>query len=132
MTGTACWTLRVPGGATLTLAAGLLRRIEPVAEVVPVPLAPPVVRGIAEAGGRVVTLLDLAADDGARAAAAVEGGLALLLAPPLEHLAVFAPEGTRVDPPGAVPAGDRDASAPWTLARIEALVARACREASRR
>jgi hypothetical protein len=96
--------LRTDAGA-LQLPVGLLARVEPLDELVAVPRAPEGVAGLAEVGGRVVTLLDPAGWSGPVDApgAGLAGGRglprsALLLAPPFGHLALLVPAGAALGP----------------------------------
>jgi hypothetical protein len=93
--------LETASGLALALDIALVGRLEPVAQVVPVPGAPPGIVGLAEVRGRPVTLLDpavcapLAAASG-EAPDPPRG--ALRLARPWEHLAFARAASTRVRP----------------------------------
>jgi purine-binding chemotaxis protein CheW len=54
------WALFRAGGARLAVAAERTHRFVYVGSTVPVPLAPPSVLGVANAGGKLVTVLDVA------------------------------------------------------------------------
>jgi purine-binding chemotaxis protein CheW len=78
-----------------------VREVVPVEHVHPVPLAPPNVLGLLNVRGQVLTLLHTAGLLGLVTRDTAVRGLALVLAPPLQNLALFVQ--ARVD---IAPAGD--------------------------
>ncbi len=68
-----------------------VREISPAGRIAPVPLAPPVVRGITNWRGRVITLIDVSRvfDRPLPPARAAVDRLALILADPFEHLGLY-------------------------------------------
>jgi len=68
-----------------------VREISPAGRIAPVPLAPPVVRGITNWRGRVITLIDVATvfDRPLPPARAAVDRLALILADPFGHLGLY-------------------------------------------
>jgi len=91
------------GNAGYGLPLAEIREITPILRIFPVPLAPRSIRGVCSHRGRVVTLLDAGALMGRDLPAARrdDDKLAILLAPPHGHLAVYVHgpvEMDRIDP----------------------------------
>ena len=126
MTSGSAWRIVGRSGAVLHVDHALPIRVEQIERVETVPLAPREIIGVAEAAGRVVTLLDpeLVLDEAAPGAAVRDRGLAILLAPPLDHLALFVPAGARLEPPAPEEPALRRIPAPITREMVERLVAR--------
>ena len=74
-----------------SLPLAQVREISPAGRIAPVPLAPPVVRGITNWRGRVITLIDVAKvfDRPLPPARAAVDRLALILADPYGHLGLY-------------------------------------------
>jgi len=79
------------GGEGFGIPLSQIREIAPVGEIAPVPLAPASIRGLANLKGRVVTLIDVAhlLSLPLPEARSPADRLALVLAPPWAHLALF-------------------------------------------
>lgn len=86
----ACISFRL-GEEGFALPLDQVREITGAGRVIPVPTAPPAVRGVANLRGQVITLIDLARvmgrDPGLPPRA--EDRLALILAPPYAHLGLY-------------------------------------------
>ncbi len=116
--------LHLPGGQLL-LDVEVAARVEPALTVLPVPNSPEGVIGVAELRGRPVTLIDptLWLDGRGRLASSPRelgaGGLhALLLAPPLDHLAFGLPPSATLLPVRAAPVSGAALTAEAILARF--------------
>jgi len=75
-----------------------VREVVPVVEVHPVPLAPPNVLGLLNVRGQVLTLLSTAGLLGMVVRDGAAHGLALVLAPPLNNLALFVQARVEITP----------------------------------
>src|SRR5688572_7647748 len=78
-----------------------VREVVPVEEVHPVPLAPPNVLGLLNVRGQVITLLNTAGLLGMAVRDGAVRGLALVLAPPLQNLALFVEARVEIAPADA-------------------------------
>ncbi len=126
MTPGGAWRIVGRDGDVLRVDRSLPMRVELVERVETVPLAPREIVGVAETAGRVVTLLDpeLVADASAAGATDRRRGLAVLLAPPLDHLALFVPAGSRLEPPDPDEPASGEVPPPLDRQAVERLVAR--------
>ena len=75
-----------------------VREVVPVEEIHPVPLAPPNVLGLLNVRGQVLTLLNTAGLLGLGVRDGAAAGLALVLAPPLQNLALFVQARVEIAP----------------------------------
>jgi len=118
-----------PDGHRLSVPLALVRRVETFASVTDVPLAPDGVLGIAEIGGRVLTLVDprpfgpeAEEEPGRIVPVGLMPQAALLLAGRFSNIAVSLPAGSRIRASrDAVPGGTRvDGESLVRLVRTEA------------
>ena len=109
-------------GFACTFPADLPGRFERYRPPSAVPGAHPLVSGVVELRGRVVTVIDLAGCVGApretvAASGPPERGLLLVLAPPLAHLAFVVPEDVTIEP-----ASRREGTPHVDAARLRSLI----------